>query len=178
MKQPWERRYYNGFSPEERDVAGKRQYAAARRGELATIRTCHACGLTSPTVLKHLEDYTAWGDYWPTCLACHKALHERYRNPRLWQDWLAMLRSEERPVAFDTYNWRLWTRLYGSQDSSRWPTEPMHRKANLTLLAALPLDYTDHVPAQFDRTAGAPILSGQHLGEVGSAETQLALDSL
>jgi hypothetical protein len=172
---PWAEGYYNGFSKAERKRLGNFQSRSMRSGALTRPTRCYVCG-QSGTVLAHLEDYRVWGDYFPMCLSCHKALHERYRTPGLFEQWIDMLNAGKRPVRFDNYDFFRWNRLYlfSYRDGRKWPSEPMDCEPDLSLFHAVSMKYDATVPEQFDRVAGAPLFSGQHLGEVGGVDDYLA----
>jgi len=173
--QPWQDSEYNGFDADLRKRLGNIQSKAIRDGRLTRPTECHVCGQRG-TVLAHLEDYRVWGDYFPMCLSCHKALHERFRTPGLFHQWMDMLNAGKRPVRFDNYDFFRWNRIYlfAFRDGRKWPSEPMQREPNLTLFESVSMEYDHEIPARFDRVEGAPLLDGQHLGEVGTAADYLA----
>ena len=163
----WKARFYNGFSPEARASLGRYASRAMKAGKLERPTSCHACGRQDGVMLAHLEDYQAWGDHFGMCVACHKALHERFRNPALFRAWIAMLEAGERAVVWHDYNWSRWDRLYRFTPVEQWRTEPADRAADLTLFNAVSTVYLDRVPAHLHRMGGAPLLSCQHHGRIG-----------
>ncbi len=71
---------YNGFSPAERERAGRIQTRAFRDGHPKPT-ACRACGYTHG-VIAHLEDYDRPLEaILPLCGACHRVVHARFTQP-------------------------------------------------------------------------------------------------
>lgn len=112
---------YNGFTPEERMVAGRLIHAAIAQGIVARPKTCSICGTHSPEgnrLAFHLEDYRKPLSFHGLCRKCHYYLHTRFRHPSRWialiedkpRDWFHDLVMDEasRTRSFDeTYSSKL-----------------------------------------------------------------------
>lgn len=78
-------RPYLGFTPIDRRREHQVQTWLLKGGLLPRPVTCSICG-TSHGVNYHAEDYyNAWRMP-QVCIACHRILHSRHRNPTAWLD--------------------------------------------------------------------------------------------
>ena len=90
--------WYNGYSPQERERAGRAIARARARGELQPGSACMLCGDPSATLDLHSEDYSEPYRFMPpaaywVCLACHRShLHKRFEKPEAWTAFLAHVR--------------------------------------------------------------------------------------
>ena len=162
-------RWYNGFSPEDRDRLSRPQYSAFRSGKVQRPVACLACGLDDGRILTHLEDYTMPLDFLPLCYGCHKALHERFRFPAMFEAWTIMVANGWQPEPFDTLNWQRWMKVYGHANPAFWPGRNTATPGEIALFEMVPRLYVDFVPDNLAISRGAAHLPGQHVWTKRSA---------
>ncbi len=86
-------RSYNGWSADERNQIGDTQNALLQRYPHYRQSVCQACGIARG-VVQHLEDYSRpLEGIIGLCTRCHVAVHERFRYPRVWKRYTAMIRD-------------------------------------------------------------------------------------
>ena len=83
--------YYNGYSGSERDAKLKAQHARVSRGCPSHPQgPCAICGDRQVELEAHDEDYSQPYKWEPpaqyaVCHRCHMRLHNRFRNPEVWE---------------------------------------------------------------------------------------------
>lgn len=162
--------YYNGFSPIERRKRSNVVRPAMRRGEIRSPEQCHACGQVP--AIGHSEDYgdLTYYDYWPVCYVCHKMLHERHRDPGIWNTYREMIREGWQAPVLEKFNWRLFNATYRTghraadrgKPTSEWPTfiQSSTWTPNMNLFDRVVDEYTGTVAAGLNHSIGDPVLHG------------------
>lgn len=92
-------KWYNGFSPKERDAAEALVTRAFLRGEYHPGPECALCGLegvikgkVSPLLTFHHEDYGRPLEPVIACVECHMRLHARFHMPNRWRRHCEIIR--------------------------------------------------------------------------------------
>jgi hypothetical protein len=90
--------WYNGYSPRERERAGRAIARARAAGELQPVISCMLCGDPAAKLDLHSEDYSKPycfeppAAYW-VCISCHRNhLHKRFAKPYAWTAFQAHVR--------------------------------------------------------------------------------------
>ena len=104
---------YNGFTPEQRTIAGKwlRERWASGARKRPTI--CAACGQTAGRIDGHSESYAEpYGPHigaFDLCMRCHLAVHCRLVRPGKWDHFRRGIRAGAMFPAADTWeDFRCW----------------------------------------------------------------------
>lgn len=90
---------YNGFTHEQRVRKWQALDLAVRMGlEIpAEQLSCSVCGASpSPYIAYHSEDYGAMSGHYPVCRSCHMKIHNRFKNPERWADFVAIMGNEKK----------------------------------------------------------------------------------
>jgi len=83
---------YNGYIHEERVRKWQALDLAIRMGleQPAALASCAVCGAQpSPVIAYHSEDFGSMSGHYPVCRSCHTRIHNRFRNPERWNEFLA-----------------------------------------------------------------------------------------
>ena len=89
---------YNGFSGKQRDRAQTWLRKEWNAGRLPKPRGCAACGQTQGRIDAHAEDYSepfraGVTDQFHLCMACHRQVHDRTKNPAAWREYRAKIEA-------------------------------------------------------------------------------------
>ncbi|MEA5114996.1 MAG: hypothetical protein VB050_13315 [Geobacteraceae bacterium] len=90
---------YNGFTHEQRVRKWQALDLAIRMGleKPAEEFPCSVCGAEpSPSIAYHSEDYGSMLGHYPVCRSCHMKIHNRFKNPERWRQFVAASRGEEK----------------------------------------------------------------------------------
>ena len=87
---------YNGFTPEERDQAGRWKKQAAKQGLYHYPTKCLACGQTEGAIDGHWEDYSppfSEDTDIPLCRRCHLMVHVRLKQSSAWKAYRELIKA-------------------------------------------------------------------------------------
>ena len=83
---------YNGFDHDQRVRKWQALDLAIRMAlePPAENFPCSVCGVPpSPAIAYHSEDYGSMSGHYPVCKSCHMRLHNRFRSPQRWREFVA-----------------------------------------------------------------------------------------
>lgn len=90
---------YNGFTHEQRVRKWQAIDLAVRMGlEIPAEKlSCSVCGAPpSPSIAYHSEDYGTMNGHYPVCRSCHTKIHNRFKNPERWIDFVSSIGNGEK----------------------------------------------------------------------------------
>ena len=85
---------YNGFDHDQRVRKWQALDLAIRMGLEQPVERfpCSVCGSPpSPVIAYHSEDYGEMTGHYPVCKSCHQRLHNRFRSPQRWREFVVVV---------------------------------------------------------------------------------------
>jgi hypothetical protein len=121
--------WYNGFSPQERDRAARKQRLAFASGEVARRTICVACGReeSETSIVPHLEDYRRPLDFVALCARCHHWVHARQRDRKGWNGYRKWVRGARDSTVLDEIEDRALGGRVAGQPSTGTRRQKAHR---------------------------------------------------
>lgn len=143
--------YYNGFTHEQRVRKWQAIDLAVRMGlEIpAEQLSCSVCGASpSSSIAYHSEDYGTMNGHYPVCRSCHMKIHNRFKNPKRWTDFVAAMGNgkkwfEELKDSDDSVGGTVFTTITNSPNKAKaeegtmtsTPGKPINGKAMTNLFS-------------------------------------------